>query len=231
MTVRPTTPRDLGLPTPDLTRAVALVRPRLRGVIHSVALPVVAIAGTVLIFLAPAGAPRLAATIYTFSSVAIFAGSTVYHLHGWRGRHRRLFRSIDHAGICLGIAGTYTPFGLLALDGRLQVELLAGIWAGALAGAALQIFWSRPPRWMSTSLYVVLGWTAVIALPELTAAAGMTAMGLVVAGGLVYSLGGVVFALHRPNPFPRLFGFHEVFHAMTVAAFVLQYLAVSIVVY
>ncbi len=205
--------------------------PRLRGVLHAVAFPLAVIAGVLLVVLAPTPLARLAAAVYAVTSALLFGVSAAYHRGHAPARARDMLHRLDHADIYLIIAGTYTPLALLALHGDTRVAVLAVIWSGAAAGATFRVTWLRAPRWLCTSLYVILGWSAVFVLPQLLRGAGATALALVLAGGIVYSVGGLVYGLRWPNPSPRWFGFHEVFHACTVAAYIAQYAAVSLVVY
>jgi hemolysin III len=218
------------MPLSGMTRA-ASAPPRLRGVLHVAALPLCLAAGIVLVGLAPGGASRLTAAIYSATACALFGVSALYHLgRGSPARHR-LLKRLDHANIYLIIAGTYTPFAALALTGTARAALLWCVWGGALAGVALHLAWVRPPVWLTTPLYLALGWAAAFAIPQLLSGAGVAAVVLALVGGGLYTLGGIVYATRRPDPAPRVFGFHEVFHALTVAAFATQYVAVSLVVY
>jgi hemolysin III len=208
--------------------------PRLRGLLHAAAFPVAAIAGVVLIALGPTPTARLAAAVYSVTCMALFGVSAAYH-RSPPGRQRRVLGRLDHVNILLVIAGTYTPLAVLGLHGRTRLSVLAVIWAGTAAGVLTLLIWRsawRPaPRWLSTSLFIALGWVAVAVLPQLLRGAGAPAVALVLAGGILYSLGALVYARKRPNPSPRWFGFHEVFHALTIAAYFAQYAAVSLVVY
>jgi hemolysin III len=211
-------------PSPDLV-------PRLRGVLHAATFPLAIAAGIVLIVLAPTALAKLAAAVYAFASALLFGVSAAYHRRIFAGRGHDVLHRLDHADIYLIIAGTYTPLALLALRGDARVVVLAVIWTGAAVGAAFRVAWPRAPRWLYTGLYVVLGWTAVFVLPQLLRGAGAAALILVLSGGIAYSLGGLVYGTRRPDPSPRWFGFHEVFHALTVVAYILQYVAVSLVIY
>ncbi|SNS06472.1 hemolysin III [Streptosporangium subroseum] len=207
------------------------IKPRLRGWLHAAALPLALVAGFVLVALGPVPQARLAAAIYAITSGLLFGVSATYHRGTLSPRLAEVLRRLDHANIYLIIAGTYTPFALLALDGPASAVVLGVIWTGAIAGVLFRVLWIGAPRWLSTALYIGLGWTAVFVLPQLVEGAGAVAVVLLLAGGLLYTAGGVVYGLRRPDPSPRWFGFHEVFHAFTVAAYVAQYVAVSLVVY
>jgi hemolysin III len=207
------------------------VKPRLRGWLHAGTFPAVLIAGMTLVALGPTLSARLAAAVYALTSSLLFGISAIYHRGDWSDRADAMLKRFDHANIYLIIAGTYTPFALLALHGTVRTVVLAVIWSGAAAGVLFRIVWVGAPRWLYTALYVGLGWVAAAFMPQLLDGAGVTALVLVCAGGLLYSAGGLVYGLRRPDPSPRWFGFHEVFHALTVAAYVAQYVAVSFVVY
>lgn len=209
--------------------------PRLRGMLHAGAFPAAAVAGVVLIALAPAQPARLAAAVYSVTCMALFGVSAAYHRSPPASRRRALLARLDHVSILLIIAGTYTPLAVLALHGWTRLSVLAMIWAGTAAGALTRLIWKpawRPaPRWLMTSLFTTLGWTVIFVLPQLLRGAGALVLALVLAGGILYSLGAVVYTLKRPNPSPQWFGFHEIFHAMTILAYLTQYAAVSLVVY
>ncbi|MGC5015343.1 PAQR family membrane homeostasis protein TrhA [Streptosporangium sp. DT93] len=207
------------------------VKPLLRGWLHAGALPLALVAGFVLVALGPTLEARLAAAIYAITSGLLFGISATYHRGTLSPRLEEVLRRLDHANIYLIIAGTYTPFALLALDGPVSTVVLAVVWAGAVAGVLFRVLWTGAPRWLSTALYIGLGWTAVFVLPQLVAGAGIVAVVLIFVGGVFYTAGGIVYGMRRPDPSPRWFGFHEVFHAFTVAAYLVQYAGVSLVVY
>lgn len=207
----------------------APTKPRMRGLLHAFAFPVAVIGGAVLITLAPTTAGKIAAAVYALTSISLFGVSGFYHRSG-NGYASEWLRRWDHANIYLIIAGTYTPFGVLALTGGARLAILLIIWIGAVAGVLFRTVWLGAPRWLYTSLYIVLGWTAVLFIPQFLAGVGPAAVILVVAGGLLYSLGAVVYGLKRPDPLPEIFGFHEIFHAFTVAAYLCQFSAVLLVV-
>lgn len=193
-------------------------KPAWRGWIHAGTFPIAVAAGIVLIALAHGPVAKWAAAVYLLSSALLFGVSALYHRINWKDSTKQLFRRLDHANIFLLIAGTYTPIALLALPLDTGVILLCVIWAGALLGIGFRVFWINAPRWLYVPLYLALGWVAVMYLGDIYRASP-AAMILVVTGGLLYSAGSVVYALKRPNPVPGVFGFHEIFHTLTVLAF------------
>ncbi|ADD40154.1 PAQR family membrane homeostasis protein TrhA [Stackebrandtia nassauensis] len=204
-------------------------KPRLRGLLHATAIPVAVIGAIVLVVIAPTIDGKIASAIYGLTSISLFGVSGFYHRSG-NGYASEWLRRWDHANIYLIIAGTYTPFGVLALTGGAQLAVLLIIWIGAAAGVAFRTVWLGAPRWLYTSLYIVLGWVAIFFIPQFLEGVGLAAVILVVAGGLLYSLGAVVYGLKRPDPWPEVFGFHEIFHAFTVAAYLCQFSSVVLVV-
>lgn len=210
---------------------IATATPRLRGWLHATAAPLSITAGIVLVALAGNPEARVACGIFAATTAALFGVSAVYHRGRWSHPARAVLRRLDHANIFLIIAGTYTPFTVLLLDGTRQRVLLWVIWAGALTGVAFRLLWLGAPRWLYTPVYIALGWTAVFFLPGFVAAGGVAILVLILVGGGLYSAGGVIYALRRPNPSPRWFGFHEIFHSCTVAAYIVHYVAVSLTAY
>lgn len=203
------------------------LKPRLRGVLHQYAFVFAVIAATVLVAGAETTGARIAVAVYALSVVAMFGTSALYHRITWLPAHRRRLRRLDHAAIYLLIAGTYTPFAALALSGRSRIAVLAVVWAGALAGIVLAFAWSNRPKWVEAVLAVALGWIGVAVLPQLVDTVGLTAVGLVLAGGLLYTAGSLVYARGRPDPVPAVFGYHELFHAFVVAAAACHYAAIA----
>jgi hemolysin III len=204
------------------------VKPRLRGVSHQWAFVVSLITGGALIAVAPAGEARLASAIYAVSVSCLFGTSALYHRITWASEAaRRWMRRLDHSMIFLLIAGTYTPFALLVLDGSLATAILIAVWAGALAGVVLNLAWVDAPKWVTAIVYVALGWVAVVTFPELIDELGVGGTALVAAGGTLYTLGAVVYALRRPDPSPAIFGYHEIFHVLVIVAAALQYAAIA----
>jgi hemolysin III len=205
-------------------------KPRLRGWLHLGAFPTAVIAGLILTTTAPTLPGRLSTAIYVAASAALFGISALYHRTNLTPRATTRLKRLDHANIYLIIAGTYTPIAALALDGTARTALLTIVWTGAAAGVAFRTLWVGAPRWLYTPLYIILGWAALFFLPELVAGAGLAATVLIFTGGILYTIGGVVYAVKRPNPSVQWFGFHEVFHAFTVAAYAAQFAAVAMVV-
>jgi hemolysin III len=213
---------------PGTTTAVPAVKPRLRGVFHQWAFFVSLVAGAVLVLVAPAGQATLATTIYALTVAGLFGVSAVYHRVNWvSASARRWMRRLDHSMIFLVIAGTYTPFALLVLDGPLATAILIAVWGGALAGIVLNLVWIDAPKWVTAIVYLALGWVAVIAFPALFEDLGVTPTMLVALGGLLYTAGAVVYASRRPDPAPAVFGYHEIFHALVIAAAAVQYSVVA----
>jgi hemolysin III len=203
------------------------VIPRLRGILHAHAAWVAGAASAVLVALAPTGGARVAALIYGAGLIALFSASALYHRWPGDPRWKPWLRRLDHSTIFLFIAASYTPVGLLVLDGTLQVVVLISVWAGAIAGVTLSLAWITAPRWLVAACYLALGWVAVIAAPELWREAGPAPFILLAVGGGLYSLGAAVYASGRPNLWPRTFGFHEVFHALVVAAALVHFIAMA----
>ena len=215
---------------PGVAHPAVRVRPQLRGVLHQYAFFVSLASGTLLVLLATTVRASVAAVIYAASVSALFGVSALYHRVTWTGPARRRMRRLDHAMIFLLIAGTYTPVGLLVLQGRLGTVVLAVVWGGAIAGIVLELAWTGAPRWLGGTVYLALGWVAVVAMPQLFARLGVTGGMLIVAGGLVYSAGAAVYALRRPDPVPAVFGYHEVFHLLVIAGVAAHFLAISLFV-
>jgi hemolysin III len=209
--------------------ALAL-KPRLRGVLHQYSFFVSLASGLVLVLVTSADAARLASAVYASSLAGLFGVSALYHRVSWPPRARSWMRRLDHAMIFLLIAGTYTPIALLVLPQPLGIVLLAVVWAAAASGIAFNVAWITAPRWVVVVLYGLLGWIALAALPDLIQRVSLSTLLLLAAGGMVYSAGAVVYATRRPNPVPTVFGYHEVFHALTIAAAVMHFAAVATVV-
>ena len=189
-----------------------------------------AIGGLVLILLARGTAELAAVAVYAVATTLLFTVSATYHRGTWSPRTHGWLKRFDHANIFLLIAGTYTPFTVILLEGGQQAALLWIVWSAAALGVAFRVLWVGAPRWLYVPAYVALGWTAVFFLPDFAQVGGVAVLVLLTLGGAFYTVGGLVYALRRPDPFPTWFGFHEVFHALTLGAYVVQYVAVVIVV-
>jgi hemolysin III len=206
-----------------------LERPRLRGTLHALAF--VASLGVGAAFLATAPDSRLLpAAVFAASAAVMLGTSALYHRVMWGPSARLWMRRADHAGVFLLIAGTYTPVGLIGLHGAWRVTILSVVWGGAAIATISKFCWVRAPKWVSVAIGIALGWAGVAALPQLAAAAGITPVVLLGAGGLAYTAGAVVYWRRRPNPLPKVFGYHEVFHALTIVALACQYVAVAVFV-
>ena len=204
------------------------VKPRLRGVAHQWAFFVSLALGIALVLTAPSGRATAAALVYAACVVVLFGSSALYHRVNWRSASsRRWMRRLDHSAIFLLIAGSYTPFALLVIDGTLGDVMLAVVWGGAAGGIVLKLLWIDAPKWLITTIYVALGWVVVAAAPDLFGDLGVIAATMVALGGLLYTAGALVYALRRPDPVPAVFGYHEVFHLLVVVAAGLQYAVVA----
>jgi hemolysin III len=206
----------------------------MRGWLHAYAFGVAAIAGVVLCALAatrPGPGPIISCVIYSITVCLLFGTSALYHRRVWSPRMYPIMRRLDHSMIFVFIAGTYTPFAVLLLSRGAATTILSIVWGGALAGVALKLVWPNAPRWVSAPLYIALGWVAVAVLPGIYSGGGVTALVLLIAGGLFYTVGAVFYALRKPNPWPQVFGHHEFFHACTLVAALCHHIAVYFALY
>jgi hemolysin III len=222
----------------NVAETLAEVKPKLRGWLHLGIVPLTVAAGIVLIALSPTATTRVGSSVFVASALILFTCSAIYHRGNWSPRTWSVLRRLDHANIFLLIAGSYTPFTLIFLDGTAQVVLLATVWTGAALGVLFRVFWPDAPRWLHTPIYVALGWAAVFFLPQFAEGVSRTGVGigiaalvLVAVGGILYTLGGVVYGFRRPDPWPAWFGFHELFHTFTILAFASHYVGVSLATY
>lgn len=217
------------VPEKTPTEPAAEIKPRWRGWLHAGTFPVAIAAGVVLITLADGAAAKWASAVFMASSLLLFGISATYHRFNWSPKLKAIFRRLDHANIFLLIAGTYTPLAVCALPVDKAVLLLSLVWGGALLGIGFRVFWLKAPRWLYVPLYVLLGWAAMMYIVDLLEA-NVAMMVLVVVGGVTYTMGAVFYALKRPNPVPGVFGFHELFHACTVVAFLCHWSAILLIV-
>jgi hemolysin III len=204
------------------------LRPRLRGVFHQYAFFVSLVLGAVLVAIADGAGRRAAAGVFAAALATMFGVSALYHRITWEPRARRWMRRLDHAAIYLLIAGTYTPFALIAMDRAWRWTILPLVWGGALVAIALKLAWTEAPKSLSVAIGIGLGWVGIVALPELWSHTGPSGVVLLGIGGVLYTAGALVYARQRPDPVPMVFGYHEVFHAFVVAAAACQYAAVAL---
>ncbi len=222
-----------------LAEEIADVKPKLRGWLHLAVAPLTLAGGIVLIALSPDATTRIGSAVFTASAALLFTVSAIYHTGTWSPRVWAFLRRFDHANIFVLIAGSYTPLTLILLSGTQRTVLLTTIWATALLGVVFRVFWTDAPRWLYTPIYISMGWAAIFFLPAFADGAaerlggniGTAVLVLVGVGGALYTLGGVVYGFQRPDPWPKLFGFHEVFHSFTVVAFTAHYVGVSLATY
>jgi hemolysin III len=178
------------------------------------------------------GGAALATSVYSVTILGLFGTSALYHRRTWRTpRSRAVMRRLDHSMIFLFIAGTYTPVAALAMGGATARWVLIVVWAGALAGVILKTAWPHAPAWVGVPIYVALGWVAVFVLPAMLTGGGVAALVLILVGGLLYTVGAVMYATRRPNPWPATFGYHEFFHAATVLAAICHYIAIWLILF
>ncbi|PBC77549.1 channel protein (hemolysin III family) [Streptomyces sp. TLI_235] len=203
-------------------------RPRLRGVLHAATAPLALAAGLTLTATAPDDRGRVACAVFTLTATLLFTTSAAYHTGRWTRAAEEALRRLDHANIFLVIAGTYTPLAVLLLPPPAGRDLLWTVWGAAAVGTALQWLWPAAPRWLSAPVYLAVGWIVLLFIPDFAHSGRRVVLALVLAGGLLYSAGGVVYARKRPNPSPAWFGFHEVFHALTTAAFAAHAAAIGL---
>jgi hemolysin III len=218
----------MNFPRPQLPTGP--IKPKLRGVSHQYAFFVSLASGVALILAASNGRARLAASIYAVAVSALLGTSALYHRVTWRPKARRWMRRLDHSMIFVLIAGTYTPVALLALKGSLASTILIVLWAGALGGVVFKLLWIDGPKWLFAGVYVALGLVTAAVFGELPAAIGWLGVAGLATGGLLYVLGAIVYASGRPNPWPKVFGYHEIFHALVIAAAALQYAVIAFAV-
>jgi hemolysin III len=206
------------------------LKPRLRGWVHAGMAPVALVGAVVLVAVAPTTAARVSTAVFGLSAILLFGTSAVYHRGTWSPRVAGVLRRLDHTNIFLIIAGTYTPLAVLLLDAARARTLLVVVWAGALVGLLARVLWLGAPRWLYVPVYIALGWVAVWYLPLFWRSGGPALAWLVILGGLAYTVGAVVYGTKRPNPSPRWFGFHEIFHGLTVVGFGCHFAAAALAV-
>jgi hemolysin III len=206
------------------------ITPLLRGLSHYYGFFVSLPAGAALVATAPRGVATWTALVYAVTISTMLGASTLLHRGNWTSEQARKLTKLDHAGIYLLIAGTYTPISLIALDGVMRAVVFSAVWVGAAVGIVLEWAWYHPPRGWVTTVYIVLGWVAIIAVPQLWTSLGVAGFVLIVLGGVSYTVGAVIHAARRPDPWPRTFGYHELFHVFVLVAMLLHFSAVALVV-
>jgi hemolysin III len=206
-------------------------KPKLRGIVHLVMSPLSLVAGLILITLANELRGRITLGIFTLTAVTLFTCSALYHRVAWNDKNKAIWRRIDHSNISILIAGTYTPFAVYLLRPSQTKTLLIVAWGGAILISLLRIFWLSAPRWLYVAGYISLGWAAIFYMPAFLNTGGVSIFILILTGGVLYSAGGVIYALKKPNFSINWFGFHELFHAMTAAAFICHFIAAVLTVY
>lgn len=206
-------------------------KPLLRGWLHLGAAPLALIAGMVLMVWAPTLDGRASSAVFTLTAVMLFGTSAVYHRGDWSPKARAVLRRMDHANIFLIIAGTYTPLCVILLERDTAIVALSIVWAGAILGLMSRILWLNAPRWAYVPLYIALGWVAMGYIGPFYAAGGPAVVWLIVAGGICYTVGAAIYGFKWPGKSARYFGFHEIFHALTVAGFVCHYIAAAIAIF
>ena len=204
------------------------LRPTWRGWIHAGTFPVTIVAGVILLVLAEGPAAKWSSAVFVLSSMLLFGNSALYHRFNWKPRTRMVLKRIDHANIFLLIAGSYTPISVLALPPEKAAFLLSLVWGGAILGIAFRVFWIQAPRWLYVPLYLLLGYGALIYIGDFFQANAVM-MTLILIGGLFYTIGAIVYGMKKPNPVPGVFGFHEIFHTLTVLAFLCHWVAILII--
>ena len=217
--------------TDRIRETVDEIKPKLRGWLHAITLPLAFFAFIVMLVISDDIMVRVGVAVFMVSSMLLFGVSAVYHRGTWSDRVKGFWKRFDHANIFLLIAGSYTPFSLLLLSNQHAAIMLTLVWGGALLGVAFKIFWIGAPRWLYVPLYLLLGWAAVLYFPEFVDNASTAVLVLLITGGGLYTLGAIVYGFKWPDPSPKYFGFHEIFHAFTIAAFIVHYIGVSLLAY
>jgi len=207
------------------------IKPRLRGWLHAITTPLAFISFLVLLVLSENVLVRVGVAVFMLSAIILFGVSGVYHTGRWSARARMLWKRLDHANIFILIAGSYTPFSLLLLSPRNAAIMLSIVWGGTILGVLFRLFWVHAPRALYVGLYLLLGWVALIFMGDFVSGTPVAVFVLMVVGGGLYTIGAIVYGLRWPDPWPRWYGFHEVFHTLTIAAFVVHYIGVSLLAY
>jgi len=211
--------------------AVDDIKPKLRGWLHAATWPLAFFGFVVMLVIADDLKVRAGVAVFMVSALLLFGTSAVYHTGHWSATAKERLKRLDHANIFVLIAGSYTPFALLLLDKRSAWILLSLVWGGAILGVLFRVFWLGAPRWLYVPIYLALGWAAVFWFGDFKENGTTAVLVLLVIGGLLYTLGAIVYGFKKPNPWPNWFGFHEIFHSFTIAAFIVHYIGVSLLAY
>ncbi len=223
----------------SMAETLADIKPKLRGWLHLGTAPLALVGGVVLIALSPTTTTRIGSVVFTLSALLLFTVSAIYHTGNWSPRTWAFLRRFDHSNVFVLIAGSYTPITLILLEGTQRVALLTTVWGAAILGMLFRVLWTDAPRWLYTPIYIAMGWAAVFFVPgfidgattRLGAGMAVAVLVLIATGGVLYTVGGAVYGFKFPNPSPKWFGFHEVFHSFTVLAFTTHYVGVSMATY
>lgn len=207
------------------------IKPKLRGVLHAATWPLAFFGFLVMIVVADSIKVRAGAAVFMVSALTLFGTSAIYHVGFWSEVNKARWKRADHANIFVLIAGSYTPFALLLLDERNAWTLLSLVWGSTVLGALFRVFWVGAPRWLYVPLYIAMGWAAIFWISDFKEAGGTAVLTLLAVGGGLYTLGALVYGFKKPDPWPNWFGFHEVFHSLTIAAFIVHYIGVSLIAY
>lgn len=210
--------------------AYQALKPRMRGWLHAGAVPAAVIAGLILVLLAPPEL-RVAAVVYALSTVLLFGISATYHRGTWGPKTHGVLKRMDHATIFVFIAGTYTPLALTVVGGSAGTMLLWIVWFTALAGIIFKVAWITAPRWLTVPIYIAMGWAVVFFIPDILSNGGLAIFLLIATGGLCYCTGAVIYGIKRPNPSPKFFGFHEIFHSFTLGGYVTHYVGICLAIF
>lgn len=214
-----------------LKERVDEIKPKLRGVLHAATWPLAFFGFLVMLVVADSIKVRAGVAVFMVSALLLFGTSAVYHVGFWSDTNKARWKRADHANIFVLIAGSYTPFALLLLDERNAWILLTLVWASTILGVLFRVFWVGAPRWLYVPLYIAMGWAAIFWIGDFKDAGGTAVLTLIAVGGGLYTLGALVYGFKWPNPWPNWFGFHEVFHSLTIAAFIVHYIGVSLIAY
>lgn len=212
-------------------RIIDEIKPHLRGWLHAVTTPLAFVSFLVMLVISESVLARVGVAVYMLSAITLFGVSGVYHTGKWSARARVLWKRLDHANIFILIAGSYTPFSLLLLSHGHAAIMLSLVWGGTILGVLFRLFWVHAPRVMYVSLYILLGWAAILYIGEFVSAAPVAVLVLMFVGGGLYTLGAIIYGFRWPDPWPRWYGFHELFHSLTIAAFIVHYIGVSLLAY